>query len=249
MSRTLLLFAALPAAVGCSDPPSGLRDAHVDAVPIDAPPDAFCGANLFYTGEYVDWDSSDAQFLGIFNATWAVADDTTSRPVAHTAPNGRFLLCINSGTDPSITITPDPTNTGSNGSDTYLPGVALAKHLQIASGIITSTRSMRLSRAASLFQQIGDGTSAYDAAKGQLFVHASGSAVAVALSISAASLAPQAYGIGEAWAAGSAGTYVYFPNIELTGPTVTLSAASAIDGTGDLPISAGHLTYVEVEAP
>ncbi len=246
MTRTLWLVVALPVVLSCSDDAQGQHDAHVDS-DLDAPVDALCGADLLYTGEYVDWDSSDDEFLGIFNADWSVNGDTHAHSSEKTPPNGRFILCVDPTSNPVVTITPDPTDTGSNGSDTYLPGIAQAKHTQIGAGVLTSTRSMRLSRVASEFASIGSGSDTYDPTKGQLFVHASGSATSVPLSIDLPHLDTQAY--GDEWSSGSAGTYVYFPNITLSGATVTLSSAFAIDGTGEVAITPGVLTYVEVDAP
>jgi hypothetical protein len=233
-----VLLAAIVACGGGDD--TGKKDAMT---PVDAGPDAFCGNDFFYTGEYVDWDSSANAFLGIFNATLSVEGDTTTRNMTHTPPNGRFLLCVTNGTDPVMDLTPDPTDGGSDGSDVYLPGVALAKHQVLGTGSLTSMRSMRMSRVATMFEQIG---SAYDPAKGQLFVHQTNTLGE--LSITGGHAPTQAYGSSESWAEGDIGSYVFFPNVETTTVQLT-SAESAAVGTGSYAVAPGKITYVELTAP
>lgn len=240
--RAALFACCLPFACGGGGGGGTIDAPHVDA-PAEAIGDAFCGADFFYTGEYVDWDSSDTgEFLGIFNATWAVENDSASRNTAHTAPNGRFLLCT-APQDTITDITPDPTNGGSDGSDVYLPGVALGKHQVLARIPLTSARSMRMSRVATMFAQIG---SAYDPAAGQVFVHQTNTTGT--LSLSAAHAATQAYGDTMSWSAGDSGTYVFFPNVATGTATLTSSDTAAI-GTGAFPVAAGKITYLEVAAP
>ena len=230
----LLLSAGLFAALaGCSDHPGG-----PDAPHGDTGVDSRCGADLFYTGEYVDWDSNDTQFLGIFNAAWSVEGDATR--ISHTAPNGRFELCLAHANGTLVDATPDVT-AGSNKD--YLPGVVVVEQAVVASGVITSTRSFTSARRDTLFQQIGE---AYDSTKGQLFVHLTNTTAT--LSISGAHAATQAY-TNPTWAAGDTGTYVFFPNITLAGGTVTLTASTPVSGAGTIPLTAGKLTYVEVAAP
>jgi hypothetical protein len=97
----LLAFAALPA---CGDDAPG-ADAAVVA---DAGPDAFnpCGAGNFpFTGEYVDWDSTEQDFLGIVGASVEVVGNPDLS--ASTAPNGRSTLCLPSGSGAVITFTQD----------------------------------------------------------------------------------------------------------------------------------------------
>lgn len=60
-----------------------------DAPDIDAGP---CGADMLFTGGYEDWDSTEQDFLGVFDATVTEVADPTN--TAQTAPNGRSTLCI-----------------------------------------------------------------------------------------------------------------------------------------------------------
>src|SRR5262245_22860916 len=88
MVRRVLVGLAL--VVGCSDDPAPARDAGPDA-----PPDTsdVCGAaGVFFTGEYVDWDSTTTEFLGIFKATFTVRGDAARTD--ETSPNGRWEMCI-----------------------------------------------------------------------------------------------------------------------------------------------------------
>src|SRR5262245_9980480 len=83
-------------AAGCSDAPA--RDGGPDA-----PPDTseMCGATaVYFTGEYVDWDSSAIGFLGIFDATLTVRGDATRTD--RTSPNGRWELCL--ANDPMVLV-------------------------------------------------------------------------------------------------------------------------------------------------
>lgn len=77
----------------------------IDAVSIDAaPPDAAppCPGEVFFTGAYEDWDSTDMDFLGIFDATYTELGNKSN--TASTAPNGRVEMCIAADTDAMFTI-------------------------------------------------------------------------------------------------------------------------------------------------
>ena len=74
----------------CGDSGVKPKDASPDT-PVDMAP-GMCGADVFFTGEIVDWDSTDAKFCGVFGAKWTVRGDVTR--TSTTAPNGRFQLCL-----------------------------------------------------------------------------------------------------------------------------------------------------------
>ena len=248
MSRLLLLCAvtaSFATACGGDDAPAG-GDAHVDA-PVETGPavDAFCGTRSLFTGEYVDWDSSDASFHGIFDAAFSVEGGSGAHASETTPPNGRFILCIDAAANGTLVdITPgSDSDMGSGGA--YLPGVAIAENAVISVIPFSSARSFTEARRASMFTQIGQ---PFDAAKGQLFVHLTNTTATLA--ISAAHATPQAYGASETWAAGTTGTYVFFPNVDLSGgPTVTLTGTPVVSGGGTFPVTAGKLTYLEVTGP
>lgn len=111
MTRLLLLATlGLSLSAGCGDDGGAQADARpIDAqdpadAAVDAGPDAFvrCPGAVLFTGEYLDWDSSDAMFQGIFDAT---VTDTSTNATAQTAPNGRWELCVPAGTAVAATIT------------------------------------------------------------------------------------------------------------------------------------------------
>lgn len=211
-------------------------DAAIDMSLIDSR----CGANEFFTGEIVDWDSDTPGigFCGVFNAKVAVASNINT-----TNPNGRFELCLASAPTTQVTLTP-PAG-GSQclaGMPTYsIPGVLVATKAVIDSGGLFSARMISTPRVTTFYQ--GAGTT-YDATKAQLFVHVDGTPRAV--SISAASDAAQAWN-GTAWAAGATGSNVFFPNVAPAG-TTTVSVAGGAIGTGEVPLAAGTISYVTVIA-
>jgi len=69
------------------------------AVPDAAGP---CPGEILFTGEYVDWDSTELDFLGIFDATYTELGNKTN--TASTAPNGRVELCVAQATDAVFSI-------------------------------------------------------------------------------------------------------------------------------------------------
>ncbi len=101
----LLAFAAC----GDDDDDSGTP---IDAATPDAAaaidagtPDAggLCGAEFLFTGDYVDWDSIEADFDGVEFAEFVeVGNDANT---AMTAPNGRIIMCIASGEDFDVLAT------------------------------------------------------------------------------------------------------------------------------------------------
>ncbi|MCB9562324.1 MAG: hypothetical protein H6709_08255 [Kofleriaceae bacterium] len=83
-------------AAGCGDdgpaaPDAATIDGAVPDVMVDADPRP-CGADLYFTGGYEDWDSTSQSFLGVFGATVTEVADPGN--TATTAPNGRSVLCL-----------------------------------------------------------------------------------------------------------------------------------------------------------
>jgi len=79
---------------------SGDTDADTDTDtgdPTDAGPDAFnlCPGQVTLTGDYIDWDSTDDQFLGVASAEVSPVDSPGDAVM--TAPNGRSVLCVEGG--------------------------------------------------------------------------------------------------------------------------------------------------------
>ncbi len=66
----------------------GSSHARPDAPPPDTTGDAGrCGGDAFFTGELVDFDSTDAQFCGVFGATLTVAGDSARTFTVARAPD------------------------------------------------------------------------------------------------------------------------------------------------------------------
>ena len=84
------------------DPP--INAARIDApAPIDAALDAAgCGADVRLVGEFIDWDSTNAGFMGIGGASWTVVGDVTRTTT--TPPNGAVTLCISPAAPSQILV-------------------------------------------------------------------------------------------------------------------------------------------------
>ncbi len=246
MKTSRALLVALSA---CSDPPAK-PDASIDAPKIidaraiDA---GVCGTDVPFTGELVDWDSTEAQFCGVLGATWTVRGSSDPKET-HTsnAPNGRIVMCIPSQSSTTIDITVPAGNSPCAGTMTSgyaIRGIAMANatvQAMIPATDLFSARAFTTARQTTFYTQIG---AAFDPAKGGLFVHVAGTPKAV--SIDVAHDATQAFD-GTTWAAGASGADVYFPNVPAGAATIT--ATGAIGG-GPAPIEANAITYVTIVSP
>jgi hypothetical protein len=210
----------------CSSGPNKPKDAAID------------GAELFFTGEVVDWDSTDTMFCGVFMAGMEVDGDATRHD--STNPNGRFQLNLAPAATTRVDITP-PTAASEcvTGNPTYapIPGIVIADQAVIAASGFYSVRAMTSPRLTTFFTQVG---TPFDSSKAQVFVHVDGTARPV--SIDAAHDATQAWD-GTTWAAGDTGVNVFFPNVAVGAGTTTISMTGAT-GAGPAPIIAGTITYV-----
>jgi hypothetical protein len=209
-------------ASACSDDGQTPIDAPV------APPDidnGTCGAELRFTGEYIDWDQTS--FCGIFNATVTVpggASDTT-------APNGRFDLCIPDAPTTRLDITQPTANSQctQTPSSYTIPTIFIADKAVIEAGAMFSGRAFTVDREMTL---------GLTATKAQVFVHVDGSART--LSLAAAHDDAQMV----------SGTDVFFPNVDVGTGTTTLSATGGTTiGTGSIPLIAGTITNITLRAP
>lgn len=237
-ARAGLLAAAALAGLlaGCGD--------SDDNPPVDAAPDGLpgvCGADALFTGEYVNWDSTEADFCGVLGAKWTVRGDTSRTNT--TAPNGRFQLCVANQAQTVVDITPPTAASDCRAitGETYVRrGVAIATREVIAAEGVNSARAMTETREAEMFGQVG---AAYDATKAQLVVHVDGTPRAV--SIAAAHGTTQRFD-GSAWAAGDTGSDVFFPNVAV-GATLITVAGGAVGAT-TVALEASAYTYVTVIA-
>ncbi len=214
----------------CSSGPNKPKDAAID-VAVDAP-------WVLFTGEYVDWDSTDTQFCGIFSATFQVHGEPSR--IDHTNPNGRFMLNVAPDAKTRVDITP-PT-AGSEclqpaGTQTYqMPGIVIADPAVIATGQLLSLRDFSTTRAGTLESNYGT----FDPGKGHVFVHVDGNQRGVSLSL--ASTVQLAWN-GTTWATGDTGVNVFFMNVPPGMTTVMMDNAI---GTTTVPVEAGTITYVTI---
>jgi len=220
MTRILLLSVLLLHA--CGDDGSK----HVDAP----------AAKLELQGEIVDWDETDALFCGVKGANLTVRSDTTLTET--TAPNGRIDLMVPGDASVEIDVVP-PTAPSEcvTGIGLYtLPGIIMTGSAVINSGQTVSYRMIGMDRIQPFFTGLGV---TYDASKAIVFVHVAGTQKAA--TSSAAHDTALAWS-GTAWAAGSTGVDVVFPNTAV-GTTMVDAGTGAI-GAGSIPAVAGTITFV-----
>ncbi|HEY1558751.1 MAG TPA: hypothetical protein VGF94_28205 [Kofleriaceae bacterium] len=235
----LLGFAPVFAAAcgACSSPSNTVPDAK--KTPDAAVDAAACPADRFFTGQYVDWDSSDTgSFCGIMGATFEVHGDPAISHV--TPPNGRFQLCLASATATQVDIAvPAAASPCTMPSSTYtLPGTTIADPAVIASGQLVSMANFTASREESLGVML-------ETANAFVFVHVDGTQAPV--SITASSAAAQAHN-GTTWGTGTTGSDVFFPNVDPSAGSTTVAMTGAIAGAGSVPLVAGTITYVTLVA-
>jgi hypothetical protein len=192
------------------------------------------GQPLTFTGEFVDWFSTDNAFCGIFQATFTVHGDSSRTNM--TNPNGRFTLMLEPAQTTQIDITPPTAQSEcsqpKSGYD--VPGIMIADASVIASGQMISARAFTMAAATSV---------GFDATKAQVFVHVDGTPRAV--SITGTHQPTEAFD-GTMWAAGDTGANVYFPNVDPAPGMTTVSTMGTALGTGTVPIAAGTITYVTI---
>jgi len=200
-----------------------------------------CGAGTFFTGEIVDWDSTEAKFCGVFNSS--VTARGQSAPGDMSNPNGRFELCV-----PHQALAAIDVLHGSNQSQCTTPrdvypisAVLVAEQAVIDAGGRFSARAMTQHRQDEMFGLIG---TAYSAAKAQLVVHVDGAQRQVTIS-TAGHDTTQKFD-GAAWAAGDTGSDVFFPNVDPGATQITVTGASV--GATTLTLEANRYTYLTVRA-
>lgn len=211
----------------CGDDGSGPVDAKTPTVDID---NGSCGDAIRFTGEYVDWDK-DSSFCGINDALFQVQGDGA---MDSTAPNGRFDLCVPDQAVTLLDIThPTGTSQCTTPPGTYnLPAIAVANRSVILAGGFWSGRAFTMGRQT------------FDPTKAQVLVHVEGTARA--LSITASHGPTQAIST-TTWGLGDTGHDVYFPDVDPSGGTTTLSVAGGgAIGAGALPLVAGTMTNVSI---
>ncbi len=223
-------------ATACGDD-QAKPDAGPPVVDID---NGSCGDQLHFTGEVVDWDSSDATFCGVFEAMLLVPPDGA---MDTTAPNGRIDMCIPATqATTTISVTPSANASQCAGSTYPVPGAIIVNRDVIRAGAPFSARLFTATRETSFFTQIG---APYDASKAQLLVFVAGTPRPV--SIAATHGATQAFTKATAtWAAGDTGTYVFFANVAPGSTTITVTGGAF--GSGPIDLAAGRITATNVYA-
>jgi hypothetical protein len=234
-----VLLAASSAALGACSDGNGMPK---DSMP-DMPIDSMCGAGTFFTGEIIDWDSTDAKFCGVYNSKLTVFGQ--SAPADTSRPNGRFELCV-----PHQALTEVDVAHGTNQSQCTTPAgvypvraVLFAEQAVIDAGGRFSARAMTQQRQDDMFTAIGV---PYSAAKAQLVVHVDGAQRQVAISAAAAHDTTQKFD-GAAWAAGDTGSDVFFPNVD-PGSVQIAVTGNATGSPVTVTLAAGAYTYVAARA-
>ena len=242
------VVAVLLVACGCGEvkdkPDAPVGDGKTtDGKAIDA---GMCSGGISFTGEDVDWDSTDTAFCGVFNATLKVRGSSDPAQSDTTSPNGRWVMCLPLQTPVTIDLTPP---TGNNPCATS-PGSYGLKGIAVADAqvqaMLTGTDVFRIrefstNRATGFYAQIGR---AYDPTKGALMVHVVGAQHPVAITAVHDQVEKSD---GTTWQAGDTGVDVYFPNIPVG--TTTIQAATGTTGAISVPIEANTITYATIVTP
>lgn len=216
---------------GNDTPDAGAADAAVDASPPDA---GRCPTGQsFFTAEHLDWDSSDAAFLGVFDAAWTSADDPSQTDA--TSPNGRVELCLD---DPAPVRRLNVEAPGA-----YLDAIVVLRDVDFEGPELLSARTPTAAQLTTLLE--GSGVD-LDPADGHLLVYfpidtapqTITGTPELTLQASLAAGAPT-------WTEGNQGSYVLFAN--LAPGTITMAALTGLSLPLDVPIEASKLTIVPQE--
>ncbi len=240
----LLAILALSA---CSDP-TAKPDAAIDApkvIDAKAADAGMCGSDTLFTGEHLDWDSTDATFCGVFNAVWKVRGSTDPKQTHTTPPNGRLVMCVPSVPSTAIDVTVPAGNSPCLGmtSGYTINGIAHVEPAVLATLPATEVfraRSFTTARQATFYSLIG---ATYDPAKGGLLVHVAGTPKATSIDVAHATT--MAYD-GTTWAVGATGADVYFPNVAIGTAVITVVG---VTGVQMVPIAANTITYATFYSP
>jgi hypothetical protein len=216
-----------PALLCCVTACTGYRDNPT--TPTDAPGDSGpCGgAEQLVTGELVDFDSTTAQFQGVFNARFTL--EGMPAKTATTAPNGRFELCAPATKRMTFDV---------DAPADYLDGKAYIE-AEALSHQTVSFRAYSQLRGSKLYS--------FDASRGHVLVFLAGDRSDLTLS---RQHAPPLSGNDDdddgvfTWTPGNAGRYVLFPNVDVSSPTITLDGDTS--GPHTIPVIAGKLTLVAI---
>ena len=255
MRQTLGLLAAAVMIAACGGDDGGTTDdgsvadrpidspfdPPIDAPPIDGPVDgptdaSGCGADIRFIGQYVDWDSTIAGFIGIGGARWTVVGDITRTTLSQ--PNGLVQLCLDPSAPSQITI---------SGPNLYLPGLFIADPAVFSpAGSRFEARGLRMDQATAQFAEFG---ASFNTSFAHIWVYKIGAPISLALS--PAINPPQRSYISDgpsdtSWIEGDTGTYTLFPNRPFAAGPATLTSTAAFLGPTTLPIASGRFTYTAI---
>ncbi|HVV82794.1 MAG TPA: hypothetical protein VHE35_06925 [Kofleriaceae bacterium] len=213
-----------------------LVDAHVDA-PVDA---AGCGTDLRLAGEYLDWDSTLGNPMGIGGSQWGVVGDPTRS--ATTTPAGSLVMCIDANQPSQITV---------SGAGAWIPALFLADPAVLSGPgshfIMRGVKASGSGNAAQQFQEFGV---QYNAAFAQILVLNLGTAIPLALSPDVNPV-QRSFVNGDGfndttWSEGDTGKLTLFPNRPTNVGSVTLTSTAAFMGPTNIPIASGRFTIVVI---
>jgi hypothetical protein len=221
-----LSAAAAAACGGCGDDGSGTPDGEpMDACMVtcvDGPGD------VMFTGELVDWDSTPAAFMGVFDAAFTLRAGPPR--MATTAPNGRFILQVPAGADWIVDV---------DAPDTYQDAIYVVPREVLESPMaVHSARTFTATRRDDFYN--GMFGAPYDPTRGHVLVYqALDSAAGITLTGETQVISTED---GTTWGAGTEAAYVFYPNIPAG--TQTLAGPSNMLGDGPIPVEADKLTFV-----
>ncbi len=218
-----------------NDPPIDAR--VIDAPqPIDATVDAVgCGADLRLVGELIDWDSTNAGFIGVGGAAFTVVGDITR--TATTSPNGGLVLCVSSAVTSQVDIV----------AQNYTRGRLVVDPAVFAPvGSRFEARGLKTGMdAVNQFMEFGQ---PFNIGFAHILVYKIGAPIPLALSpaINPPQLSFVSDGPNDiSWSAGDTGTFTLFPNRPISGD-LTLTSTATFTGPTTISLAGGRFTIVVI---
>lgn len=217
-------------------------DPPIDAPPIDGPVDApvdaaGCGNDVRLVGDYLDWDSNNANYMGIGGTPWTVVGDLTRMTTSQ--PNGVVTLCLNPAAPSQISV---------GGAGGYLPALFLADPaVFMPAGSRFAARGLRMDQATAQFAEFTQRP--FNSSFAHILVYKIGAPIP--LTLQPAINPPQESFVSDGtnditWSAGDTGTFTLFPNRPFAAGTATLTSTSAFIGPTSIPVASGRFTLVVI---
>ena len=200
-------------------------------------PDAAIDAPVYVLrGRYLDWDSSSAgSGCGIAGATVSIRGDASR--TTQTLGDGRFELGVHVGDTIDI-VPPSEASSCSAPSSTYrVPGVIPVGYQVPISVASYDVRAFTDARTPA----------GYDSTKTQVLVHMDVHLLDTIVALGSDNAHDPSLAFdGSAWAPGSAGEYVYFPNVTSSGTISVFTVNHFAYGGGNYPDAPGAFIYAEI---